>query len=62
MHKQEYLQVRIDADEKKAFADAAELAGIPVSAWVRERLRQCATRELEAASQTVAFLKNRKGA
>jgi hypothetical protein len=59
--KQEFLQVRVDADEKKAFADAAELAGIVTSAWVRERLRQCAARELEAVSKPVAFLKNRKG-
>jgi antitoxin component of RelBE/YafQ-DinJ toxin-antitoxin module len=62
MRKQEFLQVRVDADEKKAFADAADLAGIATSAWVRERLRQCAARELEAASQPVAFLKNSKGA
>jgi antitoxin component of RelBE/YafQ-DinJ toxin-antitoxin module len=56
MRKHEFLQVRVDADEKKAFANAAELSGIPMSAWVRERLRQCATRELEAASRPVAFL------
>jgi antitoxin component of RelBE/YafQ-DinJ toxin-antitoxin module len=60
MRKQEFLQVRVDETEKKAFTDAAELAGIVMSAWVRERLRQCAARELEAASQPVPFLKNRK--
>jgi len=58
MRKQEFLQVRVDESEKRAFADAAELSGIAVSAWVRERLRQCAARELEAASHPVPFLKN----
>ncbi len=61
MRKREFLQVRVDDAEKKAFANAAELAGIAVSAWVRERLRQCAARELEAASQPVPFFKNKKG-
>lgn len=54
--KAELLQVRLNAGEKQAFEDAAELAGIALSAWVRERLRLTATRELEAASRPVAFL------
>lgn len=61
MRKQELLQVRVDSEEKEAFADAAELAGIALSAWVRERLRQNATRELETASRPVPFLKTKKG-
>jgi antitoxin component of RelBE/YafQ-DinJ toxin-antitoxin module len=60
MRKQELLQVRIDDAEKEAFANAASLSGIALSAWVRERLRQVAARELEAASQPVPFLKNKK--
>ncbi len=61
MRKQELLQVRVDSTEKEAFAEAADLSGLALSAWVRERLRQNATRELEAASRPIAFLKNRKG-
>jgi antitoxin component of RelBE/YafQ-DinJ toxin-antitoxin module len=61
VRKQELLQVRIDGAEKEAFTSAADLAGIALSAWVRERLRQIAMRELEAASQPVPFLKNKKG-
>ena len=45
----EYLEVRLDADEKQAFKDAAELAGVGVSTWVRERLLTIARKELEAA-------------
>jgi uncharacterized protein (DUF1778 family) len=51
-----HLEVRVDADEKKAFQDAADLAGIPMSAWVRERLRRAAIRELEEAAIPIAFL------
>jgi predicted HicB family RNase H-like nuclease len=60
MRKQELLQVRIESTEKEAFTEAADLAGIALSAWVRERLRSTATRELEAAQRPVAFLINRK--
>lgn len=51
------LLVRLDPSEKEAFRRAAELAGVPLSSWVRERLRQVATRELSSAQRPVAFLK-----
>ena len=54
--KAEYLDIRLLAVEKKAFRDAADLAGLDLSAWVRERLRMLARKELEAAGQPVAFL------
>jgi hypothetical protein len=57
MRKQELLQVRVDSAEKEAFAEAAELAGIALSAWVRERLRSTAAQELGAVNRTVAFFK-----
>ncbi|MHB1424334.1 MAG: hypothetical protein ACYC3I_14265 [Gemmataceae bacterium] len=50
------LQVRLDEAEKRAFNDAAELAGLALSAWVRERLRTLARKELENAGLPVAFL------
>lgn len=53
----EYLEVRLDAAEKKAFNDAAELAGTGLSAWVRERLRLASRKELESVGKPVAFLK-----
>lgn len=55
--KTEALLVRLDATEKEAFKDAADVAGIPLSTWVRERLRQIAVRELENASRPIPFLK-----
>ena len=51
----EYLEIRVQAAEKQAFKDAADLAGIPVSIWVRERLRRAAIRELEEAARPIAF-------
>lgn len=49
------LPVRIAKAEKQAFTDAAELAGMPLSAWVRQRLRKASKAELEAAGKPVAF-------
>lgn len=53
----EDLLVKLKADEKEAFRDAADLAGVSLSSWVRERLRRMAIRELEEASRPIAFLK-----
>ncbi len=55
------VEVRMSNEEKQAFKDAAELAGIPMSAWIRERLRRAAIRELEDASRPIAFLKAPRG-
>jgi hypothetical protein len=54
--KGDYLDIRLEAAEKQAFRDAANLAGLDLSAWVRERLRATARKELEGASLPVAFL------
>jgi predicted HicB family RNase H-like nuclease len=53
--RKESLLVRLDEQEKEAFREAASVAGIPLSVWVRERLRRIATRELDEASRPVAF-------
>ena len=50
------LQVRVDELEQLGFAKAAELAGIGLSAWARERLRIVCRRELEQNGQQVPFL------
>ena len=52
----ETVRLRVDLDEKRSFQDAADLAGVPLSAWVRERLRKAARLELEAAGRQIAFL------
>lgn len=52
-----FLQVRLDEAEKRAFNEAAELSGLALSAWVRERLRLLARRELEKAGRPIPFFK-----
>ena len=57
MAKEQVLQIRLTEDEKRGFSAAAELAGIPLSSWVRERLRLAAIRDLESAGQQIPFVK-----
>jgi uncharacterized protein (DUF1778 family) len=53
----ERIELRVFPEEKQGFEDAASIAGISLSAWIRERLRLAAVRELEAASRSIPFLK-----
>ena len=51
------MLINLEKTEKEAFKDAADLAGVSLSTWVRERLRQIASRELSKAARPVAFLR-----
>jgi hypothetical protein len=53
-------QIRLLAVEKAGFEEAAELAGLSLSAWMRERLRTVARRELEEHGQRAIFLPKRR--
>lgn len=50
------VECRTTASERQAFQDAADLAGIGLSTWIRERLRQTAIKELEDAGRPIAFI------
>ena len=50
------LDMRMEESEKQAFHSAAELAGLDLSAWIRERLRRAARDELREAGKPIAFL------
>jgi hypothetical protein len=54
--KDQLLQLRVGALEKQGFEDAAAVTGLGLSAWVRERLRRAAIKDLEEAGRPVAFL------
>jgi uncharacterized protein (DUF1778 family) len=54
--KTDYIEVRCEDAEKQAFRAAAEAAGLPLSGWIRERLRRVARKELEDMNMPVAFL------
>lgn len=55
--KTEMLKIRVDSLEKQAFENASQLAGIALSAWIRERLRLAAIRDLESAGLSVPFVR-----
>lgn len=50
------VQIRVNEAEKAAFNDAAELAGLSLSSWIRERLRSSSRKELKEAGREVPFL------
>lgn len=52
----EYLDVRLERLEKQAFREAAELAGMPLATWVRDRLRSASRRELIELGRRVPFI------
>jgi uncharacterized protein (DUF1778 family) len=54
--KTEFVKIRLSEKEKDGFEQAADLAGISLSAWMRERLRRAAIRELEEASKPIPFI------
>jgi hypothetical protein len=54
--KTQIIQVRVNPEEKAGIAEAAELAGISLSSWVRERLRLAAIHELEMAGRRIPFI------
>ena len=56
MVKHQVLQIRLTDREKEGFQAAADLAGIPLSSWVRERLRMAAIRDLETGGMRAAFV------
>ena len=57
MAKSEIVRLRLSVDEKRAFERAAELSGLTVSAWIRERLRRAARIEMEEMGERVPFAK-----
>lgn len=53
--KTERIELRVQAAEKRAFDEAAELAGISFSAWARMNLRRAALRDFQDAGRRVDF-------
>jgi len=54
------MQVRMEQAERAGFESAADLAGLPLSAWVRERLRLAARDELTQAGREIPFMASKK--
>ena len=60
MEKSETIRMRITVEEKQSFQNAADLSGISLSAWMRERLRRVTIAELEQRGITAHFLRKAK--
>ena len=54
--KTDRVELRMTPSEKQAFQEAADFAGLALSAWVRMRLRAAARKELQAEGRAVPFL------
>jgi predicted HicB family RNase H-like nuclease len=52
------LLLRLRPSEKESFQLCADLAGISLSSWLRERLRLAAIRELEGAGRRIPFVES----
>lgn len=59
--KSESLLLRLEPGEKQAFGDAARVAGVPLTVWIRERCRKVALRELTDAGLPVGFVQKNLG-
>ena len=51
------LLIRVDPEEKQAFKESSQIAGITLSAWVRNQLRLAAIQELGRVGRKATFLK-----
>lgn len=60
MAKGQVLQIRLTDAEKQGFQLAADLAGIQLASWARERLRLAAIRDLENAGRRIPFIEEVK--
>lgn len=53
-----WIKLRVSDVEKQAFEEVAGRSGLSLSAWMRERLRRAAIRELEEAERPIPFLQS----
>lgn len=54
------MHIRLQTEEHDDFSEAAELAGLDLSSWVRERLRTIAREELKEYGKEPSFLTRKK--
>ena len=54
--KDQVIQVRVSEKEKESYLLAAQVAGIPLASWIRDRLRQSTIKELSNAGLRAPFL------
>jgi hypothetical protein len=50
------ILIKVSEPEREGFRRAADIAGIGVSAWARQKLRAAAIQELQTVGEKAAFL------
>lgn len=60
MKKEQSIMIRVSQLEKEGFARAAEISGIGLSAWARQKLRSAAIKDLQDVGMKIPFIKSIK--
>lgn len=50
------IQIRLTEAEKSGMVEAAEIVGVSLSSWVRQKLRSAAIRDLEGTGRRAPFI------
>jgi hypothetical protein len=56
MKKDTQILIKVSEDEREGFRRAADIAGIGVSAWARQKLRAAAVQELQTVGENAPFI------
>lgn len=56
MKREAQIIVRVTDMEKEGFEKAAEISGIGLSAWARQKLRAAAIKDLQDVGEKIPFL------
>lgn len=54
--KDSQVMIKVSEDERDGFKRAAEIAGIGLSAWARQKLRAAAIKDLQEVGEKIPFL------
>jgi hypothetical protein len=60
MKKDTQILIKLSETEKEGFKKAAEIAGIGLSAWARQKLRSAAIKDLQEVGEKIPFLEQIK--
>lgn len=56
MKKDSQVMIKVSESEREGFRRAADIAGIGLSAWARQKLRAAAIKDLQELGEKVPFL------
>jgi hypothetical protein len=56
MKKDSQVMIKVSEEERDGFRRAAEIAGVGLSAWARQKLRSAAIKDLQEVGEKIPFL------